>query len=101
MLNLDTNKRSLYRGHVLSCRPLLQDDGRYQARVAITSLGGDKTLSQRFLDLESFASKEEAISKAHLAGLAWVDRDWEKRGVETDDHCPQAPSIHAERSAPI
>lgn len=43
----NSNYRSLYRDHLLTCRPELQDDGRYQARVAISALGGVKTRAQR------------------------------------------------------
>ena len=67
-------QRSFYRDFLLSCQPLRQDGGRYQARVAITSLGGDKTRSQRFVDFdETFASETEAIAFARQSGMDWVD----------------------------
>jgi len=65
--------RTVYRNHVLSCQPMRQDDGRYQARVVITSLGGDQTRSQRFLDLQVFASEEAAIEHARRSGMEWID----------------------------
>jgi hypothetical protein len=65
--------RSFYRDYMLSCQPTRLDDGRYQARVVITSLGGDKTRSQRFLDLESFESEEAAIVRSRQAGMEWID----------------------------
>ena len=65
--------RSFYRDYMLSCQPTRLDDGRYQARVVITSLGGDKTRSQRFLDLEAFESEEAAIVRSRQAGMEWID----------------------------
>jgi len=65
--------RTVYRNYVLSCQPMRQDDGRYQARVVITSLGGDQTRSQRFLDLQVFASEEAAIEHARRSGMEWID----------------------------
>lgn len=47
------------------------DNGRYQACVAVTALAGEKTRSQRFLDLEEFAT--EADEHALAGGQAWVD----------------------------
>ena len=65
--------RTVYRDYLLSCQPMRQDDGRYQARVVITSLGGDKTRSQRFLDLQVFDSEAAAIDHARRSGIDWID----------------------------
>jgi len=65
--------RIFYRDHLLGCRPLQMDDGRFQARVVITAMGGSKTRSQRFLDLDIFDSEEAAIERAHQAGIEWID----------------------------
>jgi hypothetical protein len=65
--------RTFYRDHMLSCNSMRQEGGRYQARVAITTLSGQKTRAQRFLDLEVFASHEAAVERALQAGKAWVD----------------------------
>ncbi len=65
--------RSFYRDYLLTCQPAPQPDGRYQARVVITSLAGDRTRSQRFLDLELFASEEAAIEHARQSGMEWID----------------------------
>jgi len=62
------NFRSFYRDHMLTCRPQAQDDGRFQARVAISAVGGIKTQTQRFLDLTCFDSHDEAVEHARLAG---------------------------------
>lgn len=69
-----TNYRSFYRNHLLSCRPQVQDDGRFQARVAISALGGLKTQAQRFLDLSIFDSHDVAVEHARLAGMEWIDK---------------------------
>ena len=69
------NYRSFYRDHLLTCRPQVQDDGRFQARVAISSLGGQKTQAQRFLDLATFDSHDEAVEHARVAGMDWIDKN--------------------------
>jgi hypothetical protein len=65
--------RTFYRGYVLSSNPMALDNGRFQARVAITVLASDKTLSQRFLDLDAFASRDEAVQQAIRSGMEWID----------------------------
>jgi len=67
--------RHLYKGYLLSCAPMQLDDGRYQARVGITSMDSKKTRAQRFLDLESFATESEAAAHAHAVGMKWVDEN--------------------------
>lgn len=67
--------RHLYKDFALSCAPLRLEDGRYQARVAITYLGGERTRSQRFLDLDAFATLEEAVAAAQAAGIEWINRE--------------------------
>ncbi|CAN5773020.1 hypothetical protein BH11PSE8_BH11PSE8_46060 [soil metagenome] len=71
--------RSIYRDHLLSCRPMLLEGGEFQARVAITYLGGEKTRSQHFLDLEAFPSETAANDRAVQAAQAWVDANWHTR----------------------
>ncbi|MEO7853231.1 MAG: hypothetical protein ABIR94_13385 [Rubrivivax sp.] len=65
--------RTFYRGYVLSSNPMALGDGRFQARVAITALGGDKTCAQRFLDLDAFATHDEALQQAIRSGMEWID----------------------------
>ena len=65
--------RTFYRGYMLSSNPMALDNGRFQARVAITALASDKTLSQRFLDLDVFASRDEAVQQAICSGMEWID----------------------------
>jgi hypothetical protein len=65
--------RSFHRDYMLSCEATLQDDGRYQARVAVICMSSDKTRSQRFLDLESFVEPDAAIERTRQAGMEWID----------------------------
>ena len=69
------NYRSFYRDHMLHCEPQKQDGGRFQARVAISALGGMKTRAQRFLDLAVFDSHDAAVEHARVAGMEWVDKN--------------------------
>jgi hypothetical protein len=69
------NYRFFHRDHLLICRPHEQDDGRFQARVAIAAMGGMKTRTQRFLDLASFDSHDAAVEHAHSAGIEWVEKN--------------------------
>lgn len=69
------NYRSFYRDHLLHCEPQGQDDGRFQARVAISALGGMRTRAQRFLDLAVCDSHDAAVEHARLAGMEWVDKN--------------------------
>jgi hypothetical protein len=69
------NYRSFYRDHMLSYRPKLLQDGRFQAQVAISAMGGLKTQAQRFLDLETFDSHDEAVAFARESGMQWIDKN--------------------------
>jgi hypothetical protein len=60
---------------MLTCRPFATEDGRFQARVVISALGGLKTQAQRFIDLEIFDSHDEAVAAARDAGMQWIDKD--------------------------
>ena len=71
---MDTsNYRLMYRDYMLHCGPQPQGDGRFQARVAISAMGGMKTRAQRFLDLAVFDSHDAAVECARVAGVEWVD----------------------------
>jgi hypothetical protein len=66
--------RFLHKDFVLSCAPTPIEGGRFQAHVAITYLGGERTRSQRFIDLAEFDTEAEAVEHARQAGIEWVDR---------------------------
>ncbi len=68
--------RSLYKDHVLSCNTTALADGRFGAQVAVIYTKGDKTTSQRFLDVaETFPEESEARDKALAVGMEWVDTE--------------------------
>jgi hypothetical protein len=67
--------RYLHRDFVLSCTPKQTEDGRFQVTVAVTYLGGERTRSQRFIDIaEKFATVEEAAANARAVGIEWIDQ---------------------------
>ncbi len=65
--------RSVYQGFVFTDVSTRTDDGRYRARVAIMSLGGSRTRSQRFIDLEIVPSEAAAIERITAVAQAWID----------------------------
>jgi len=80
------NSRCFYRGYYLSAVTTVGDDARYRARVAIMALDGERTRSQRFVDLDVFDTKGEADHFAIEGGKAWVDiqiRQDQLAGVST------------------
>lgn len=71
---LATPPRTFYRDYLLSCQPHRLDNGGFQPRVVITSMAGDKTRAQRFLDLnETCANEAAAVDRARRAGMDWID----------------------------
>ena len=65
--------RTFYRDYMLSCQPRRMDNGRYEAHVAISAMGGDKTRAQRFPDLEGFETEQAAVDCALRSGMEWID----------------------------
>ncbi len=49
------------------------EDGRYMARAAVVGRSGGHTLSQRFLDFETFDAEAKAKARAHAGARAWID----------------------------
>ena len=49
------------------------EDGYYRARVAVMTLGEGRVRSQRFIDLETFPTEENARRRAVEAARAWID----------------------------
>ncbi len=72
------NFRSVYQDYVFTDVSTRTDDGRYRARVAIMSLNGSRTRSQRFIDLEVFPTQDEAIERITLVAKAWIDSEVDK-----------------------
>jgi hypothetical protein len=65
--------RGIYKGYTFADVSTPVEDGRYRARVAIMALDGTRTRSQRFLDLELFASRDEAGERVVTVARAWID----------------------------
>src|SRR6478672_6213351 len=51
------------------------EDGRYIARAAVVRRSGGHTLSQRFLDFETFDTAAKASARAHAGARAWIDEE--------------------------
>ncbi len=72
--------RYLHKDFVLSCTPKKTVDGRFQVGVAITYLGGERTRSQRFIDMrEVFDTEEEAAAHARAVGIEWIEQHINER----------------------
>ncbi len=67
--------RDVYQGFVFTDVSTRTDDGRYRPRVAIMSLEGTRTRSQRFIDLEVVRTEAEAIDRIRAAARNWIDTE--------------------------
>ena len=65
--------RGIYKGFTFAGLSTQTDNGEYRARVAIMTLDGTRTSSQRFLDLEIFRTEAEANERAIAAAKGWID----------------------------
>ena len=63
-----------YKGYTFTDETTPTDDGRYRARVRILGLDGGRR-SQRFIDLETFASEADALHRALAAARSWIDAE--------------------------
>lgn len=70
--------RSVYQGFVFTDCSTRTEDGRFRARVAIMSLEGTRTRSQRFIDLEIVPSQTAAIERITAVAQAWIDTEIDK-----------------------
>jgi len=64
-----------YKGYVLTDVTTQTEEGRYKARAAIMSLDGSRTRSQRFLDLETYRTRDEASARVLAAAKTWIDNN--------------------------
>lgn len=64
-----------YKGYVLNDVTTQTEDGRFKARAAIMSLDGTRTRSQRFIDLETFRTRDEAGARVLAAAKSWIDHN--------------------------
>ena len=72
------DSRYVYQDYVFTDVSTQLDDGRYRARVAIVSLTGTRTRSQRFIDLEVFPTREAALERVVVVAKAWIDDESDK-----------------------
>ena len=63
----------MYKGHTIADVSTRTESGRYRARAAIVALHGSQTRSQRFIDLETFATEAEAGERVLQVAMAWID----------------------------
>ncbi len=72
------NSRYVYQGYAFTDVSTRTEDGRYRARVAIVSLDGTRTRSQRFIDLDIYPTPEEALDRLSAAARRWIDSETDK-----------------------
>ena len=65
--------KTAYKGYLIASLTTMNEYGRYEARVAIIGLTGDRARSQRFLDLEDYATETRADDRALEAAKDWID----------------------------
>ncbi|HSC62281.1 MAG TPA: hypothetical protein VLD35_01500 [Caldimonas sp.] len=66
---------SIYKGYTFADVSTPTENGRYRARVAILALDGERTRSQRFIDLEIFRTRDEAGQRVATVARAWIDEN--------------------------
>ena len=67
--------RGIYKGYTFADVSTPLENGRYRARVAILALDGERTRSQRFIDLEVFNTRQEANERVVTVAIAWIDEN--------------------------
>jgi hypothetical protein len=73
-MKLELNPHScVYKDHLLSFAPRRTETGRFLARVVIMAMGGERTRSQRFIDLKEFDTEDEAVAYGRHEGMVRVD----------------------------
>ena len=66
-------ERCTYHGYQLVDLSTLVREGVYRARVAVVPEARDGIASQRFLDFETFPTRDEASLRAIDGGVSWID----------------------------
>ena len=72
-LAMTSATKTFHRGYYLSAAATAEPDGSWRARVAIISLDGSRTRSQRFLDFGVHDSATAADAHAIESGKEWID----------------------------
>ncbi|HKX40634.1 MAG TPA: hypothetical protein VJO99_05720 [Burkholderiaceae bacterium] len=65
--------KTAYKGYLIASLTTVNEHGRYEARVAIIGSAVDRARSQRFLDLEDYATEAKADDRALEAAKDWID----------------------------
>ena len=71
-----------YKGYTYTDVTTRNEDGRFVARVAIMALDGSRTRSQRFLDLEAYATRDAAHERVEAVARAWIDANLDPERLE-------------------
>ena len=77
------NSNSYYKGYHMACISSATDNGGFRARVAVMALDGQRTRSQRFLDMEVFPDRPQADARALAGGMEWIDAQLIREQLET------------------
>ena len=64
-----------YKGYAFDDDTAMTEDGRYRARVILVTVGNGRARSQRFIDLETFATEDGARQRAIAVARAWIDEE--------------------------
>jgi len=72
----------MYKGYTYTGVTTRNDAGRYVARVAIMALDGSRTRSQRFIDLETYPSRDAAHDRVVTVARAWIDANLDPERLE-------------------
>jgi hypothetical protein len=64
-----------YNGYAFDDDTAMTEDGRYRARVILKTVRDGRPRSQRFIDLETFASVDDARQRAVAMARAWIDEE--------------------------
>ena len=65
----------IYNGFTVHDLTSHTEDGRYMARAAVVGRSEGRTLSQRFLDFETFDTEAKASARAQAGARAWIDEE--------------------------
>ena len=74
-MEIEVSTREIYKGYTFADVSTPTENGRYRARVAILALDGERTRSQRFIDLEVFKTRQEANERVVTVARAWIDEN--------------------------
>ena len=71
-----------YKGYTYTDVTTRTEDGRYVARVAIMALDGSRTRSQRFIDLETYPTRDASHERVEMVARAWIDSNPDRERLD-------------------